>query len=162
VPTAVLWLPAAAVAAHLVEEFVWPGGFAEWYRHYPTGETVTVTRRFLVIMNVVFAALALLPPILGATARGLAFWLVVAAIAAANALFHIIATVRTQAYSPGVVTGVALYLPLAVAGGAWLIRERFVGPSVIAQAIFVAAAYQIWSSWNHRRHVLTYMRANED
>jgi hypothetical protein len=23
-----LWLPAIAVAAHLCEEFVWPGGFA--------------------------------------------------------------------------------------------------------------------------------------
>ena len=72
-PTAFLWFPAVAVAAHLIEEFVWPGGFAEWYRHYPPGETVMVSDRLLVIVNVVFGILALLPPILGPTPRGVAF-----------------------------------------------------------------------------------------
>src|SRR3954463_8551334 len=107
VPAAVLWFPAAAVAAHLFEEFVWPGGFAAWYRRYPPGQTVTVTSQFLVLMNAILIALALIPPMLGASPRGLAFWIVVAAIAGTNAVFHIIAAVRTHAYSPGVVTGVA-------------------------------------------------------
>jgi hypothetical protein len=150
--TAVLWLPAAAVAAHLFEEFVWPGGFAEWYRHYPPGYTVIVTPRFLVLMNAIFVVLALVPPVLGATERGLAFWLVVAAIAAANAVFHLVATVRGRAYSPGIVTGVALYLPLGVIGGGWLVREHLVGPSVIAQAVVVGVGYHLWSWWNHQRH----------
>ena len=151
-PTAFLWFPAVAVAAHLIEEFVWPGGFAEWYRHYPPGETVMVSDRLLVIVNVVFGILALLPPILGSTPRGLAFWLVVAAVAAVNAAFHLIAVARTRAYSPGVVTGFALYLPLAFVGGSWLIRERLAGGGVIVQAILIAVAYQMWSSWNHRKH----------
>ena len=30
----VSWLPLVAVALHLVEEFAWPGGFADWYRDY--------------------------------------------------------------------------------------------------------------------------------
>jgi hypothetical protein len=148
----ILWLPALAVAAHLIEEFVWPGGFAAWYRQYPPGTRATVTSRFLVMINAIFVALALLPPLLGPTARGLAFWLVVAAIAAINAIFHIVATVRTRAYSPGVVTSIALYLPLALVGGTWLIRDRGIAPSTVAQAIVIAVAYQIWSSWNHRRH----------
>jgi hypothetical protein len=151
VSSGILWLPALAVAAHLIEEFVWPGGFAAWYRNYPPGANATVTSRFLVMINAIFVALALLPPVLGPTPRGLAFWLVVAAIAATNAIFHIVATVRTRAYSPGVVTGVALYLPLAFVGGAWIIRDRSVAPSTVGQAIIIAVAYQIWSSWNHRR-----------
>ena len=59
VPTVVLWFPALAVAAHIFEEFVWPGGFAEWYRRYPPGSTVTVTTRFLVLMNAILVVLAL-------------------------------------------------------------------------------------------------------
>jgi hypothetical protein len=150
-----LWFPAVAIAAHLVEEFVWPGGFPVWYRHYPPGATATVTPRLLVIVNAVFVALALMPPIFGPTARGLAFWMVVVAIAAINGVFHLVATLRTRTYSPGVVTGALLYLPLAVAGGTSLVRDPRVAPGTIAEAIVIAIAYQLWSSWNHRRHTLT-------
>jgi len=155
VSLAMLWLPAGAVAAHLIEEFVWPGGFAAWYRHYPPGTNATVTPRFLVTVNAVFVALALMPPVFGATARGLTFWMVVAAIAATNAVFHLFATLRTRTYSPGVITGVLLYLPLAFVGATSLIRDPQVAPGTVAQAIVIALAYQVWSSWNHRRHALT-------
>jgi hypothetical protein len=155
VPTAVLWFPAGAVAAHVFEEFVWPGGFAAWYRRYPPGQNVTVTPQVLLLMNAVLAVLALLPPVLGATPRGLGFWIVVAAIAAVNAVFHIVATVRTHAYSPGVVTGVVVYLPLALIGGVWLLHDHLVASGTVAQAILIAVAYQTWSTWKHRRNALT-------
>jgi len=108
-----------------------------------------------VIVNAVFVALALMPPILGPTARGLAFWMVVVAIAAINGMFHVVATLRTRTYSPGVVTGALLYLPLAVVVGTSLIRDPQVAPGTIAEAIVIAIAYQVWSSWNHRRHTRT-------
>ncbi|MEP7000621.1 MAG: hypothetical protein ABI969_09095, partial [bacterium] len=63
-----LWLPAIAVSAHLFEEFVWPGGFAAWYRRYWPQRAASVTTRLLVIVNVILVARALLPPLLGATA----------------------------------------------------------------------------------------------
>ena len=147
-----LWLPALAVAGHLIEEFVWPGGFAEWYRRYPPGYATTVSTRFLVIVNLVFIVLALLPPVLGASPRGFAIWIVVAAVAAANGVFHLVAVWRTRAYSPGVVTGVALYIPLAIIGGAYLLRRGLVSPGTAVQAIIIGGAYHIWSAWNHRRH----------
>jgi hypothetical protein len=91
-PAVFLWLPLVAIAAHLFEEFVWPGGFPEWYRQYPPGRTAKVATRFLVIVNIVFVALALIPPLFGATTKGYAYWLVVAAIAGAHGIFHFVAT----------------------------------------------------------------------
>ncbi|HJP59203.1 MAG TPA: HXXEE domain-containing protein, partial [Gemmatimonadaceae bacterium] len=79
------WLPLLAVLAHLFEEFVWPGGFPDWYRRYRPERAASVTTRFLVIVNAVLVAIALLPPILGPSPRGFAWWLMVAAIGAANA-----------------------------------------------------------------------------
>lgn len=152
VPSIFLWLPALAVAAHLIEEFVWPGGFPDWYRHYPPGYVTTVSTRFLIIVNLVFIALALLPPVLGASPRGFAIWTVVAAIAAANGVFHLIAVLRTHTYSPGVVTGIALYMPLAIVGGTYLLRRGLVSPGTAIQAIIIGVAYHLWSAWNHRRH----------
>jgi hypothetical protein len=151
-PVIVLWLPAIAIAAHLLEEFVWPGGFARWYREYPPGHVTDVSSRFLIIINAVFIALALVPPLLGATRAGFAYWVVVAAIAAANGLFHIWATLRTRGYSPGVVTGVLLYLPLAVVGLEQLTQRQLVSGPTALQALVIAALYSLWSNWRHRRH----------
>ncbi|HJQ20903.1 MAG TPA: HXXEE domain-containing protein [Gemmatimonadaceae bacterium] len=149
-----LWLPFLAIAAHLVEEFVWPGGFAEWYRHYPPGHTVQVSARLLVIVNVLFVALALVPPLLGANARGWAYWALVAAIAGVNGLFHIIATVRGRQYSPGLITGSLLYLPLGFIGIEELVRSGKVAAPVALQAIVIAVLYATWSSWKHRRSAM--------
>jgi hypothetical protein len=152
-PNAFLWLPFLAIAAHLFEEFVWPGGFPQWYRTYPPGYTATVTARFLLLVNAVFVGLALLPPLLGTTPRGFAYWAVVAAIAGANGVFHLRATMRTGSYSPGVVTGLVLYLPLAVIGVAYLLRLHLVAITTVVQAALIAIAYAVWSAWSHRRHV---------
>ena len=156
-----LWLPAIAVSAHILEEFVWPGGFAEWYRWYRPARASSVTTRFLVIVNALLVALALLPPQLGATPRGLAFWLVVAAIGAANALFHLWATASRRAYSPGVVTGTLLYLPLAVVGVRELVATGVVAWGTALQAVAIAIGFHVWAAWNHKRRAMAQAPADE-
>jgi hypothetical protein len=154
-----LWLPLLAITAHLTEEFGWPGGFARWYRAYPPGSTAVVTTRFLVLVNAVFVALALVPPLLGPSARAFGYWLVVAAIAGANGLFHLRATLRTRSYSPGVVTGTVLYLPLVIIGGAHLLRAGLASPATALQAVAISLGYAWWSTAQHRRHIIG-MRTN--
>jgi hypothetical protein len=146
-----LWLPALTVAAHLVEEFVWPGGFGRWYRWYHPARASSVTTRFLVIVNAVLVFLALLPPLLGGSPRGLAFWLVVAALGAANAFFHLWATLSRRVYSPGVVTGTLLYLPLSVLGYRLLVANGKVAPLTALQAVAIGIGFHVWSAWNHKR-----------
>ena len=146
-----LWLPLLAVAAHLFEEFVWPGGFARWYQWYRPARAASVTARFLVVINALLVALALLPPLLGNTPRGYAFWLIVAAIGASNAFFHFWATARGRVYSPGVVTGTLLYLPLALIGYHVLVESRIVSLGTVLQAVVVGIGFHLWSAWNHRR-----------
>jgi hypothetical protein len=150
-PSFFLWLPLLGIAAHIVEEFLWPGGFARWYRTYPPGSEVVVTTRFLVLVNAVFVALAVVPLLPGSSARAFGYWFVVAAIAGANGLFHLRATLRTRTYSPGVVTGVILYIPLAVAGGVYLLRAGLVSPVTAIQGVAIAAGYAWWSASHHRR-----------
>jgi hypothetical protein len=146
-----LGLPVLAVAAHLIEEFVWPGGFADWYRWYHPARAASVTTRFLVIVNVVLVILALMPPILGGSPRGLALWLVVAAIGAANAAFHLWATVSRRKYSPGVITGTVMYLPLALLGYRSLVATGTVSAGTALEAVVIGIGFHLWSAWNHRR-----------
>ena len=45
------WLPLLAASSHMMEEFVYPGGFPAWFRRYrPEGASeITVTK--LVVIN---------------------------------------------------------------------------------------------------------------
>jgi hypothetical protein len=149
--SAILWIPLAAVVAHLIEEFVWPGGFPEWYRWFRPERAASMTTRFFVVINGIFVVLALLPPILGPSPRAYAFWTMVAAIAGANALFHIWATLSRRRYSPGTVTGLVVYLPLAFVGLGYLLRRGSISPGTLIQGIVIGIGFHIWSRWNHTR-----------
>ena len=122
------WLPLVAVTLHLLEEFVWPGGFGNWYRSYRPERAASVTTTFLFLINALFVAMAVVPGVLGFRPYGVAIWLVVASIAAANGIFHLWASFRSRVYSPGVVTGCLVY-----------------------EAALIGPAFHIYSAWNHRR-----------
>jgi hypothetical protein len=83
--------------------------------------------------------------------NGIMLWLIVASIAAANGVFHILATIRGREYSPGVVTGTLLYLPLAVFGYAYFVSNGLVRTDVAVQTAIIGPAYHLFSAWNHRR-----------
>jgi hypothetical protein len=136
-----LWLPLLAASAHIFEEFVWPGGFAEWYRRFDPGAAASVTTRFLVGINLLLLALCAMPRLLGATPRGVSFWLTASAVCAGNALFHIYATWRMREYSPGIVTGVLLYIPLAIFGFTVFLRQHAASTATAIQALLIGAAY---------------------
>ena len=150
-PPVIRWLPLGAVLLHLFEEFVWPGGFAEWYRWYRPERAASVTTRFLVWINALFVLMALIPVTMGFRPYGVAFWLVVASIAAANGLFHLWAVLRTRRYSPGVVTGCIFYLPLAVFGFVYFWRAGLANVALLLQAAIIGPAYNVYAAWNHRR-----------
>jgi hypothetical protein len=62
-----------------------------------------------------------------------------------NGLWHAYATWRGRRYSPGVVTGVLLYLPLAIGGYTFFLRTRQVSPATAALAAAQGAAYWVFS-----------------
>lgn len=45
------WAPLAATTLHIFEEFVYPGGFAEWDRNYRPAVRKSITPRFHIIVN---------------------------------------------------------------------------------------------------------------
>jgi hypothetical protein len=51
------WAPLFAALAHIVEEFVYPGGFADWDRAYRPQYRSSITGRVHVIINAALIAL---------------------------------------------------------------------------------------------------------
>jgi Protein of unknown function with HXXEE motif len=149
--TPIPWLPLGSVLLHMFEEFVWPGGFAEWYRWYRPERSSSVTTGFLVRINALLVVMALIPGVMGFRQYGVAFWLVVASIAAANGAFHLWATLKTRRYSPGVITGCLVYFPLAAFGFFYFWREGLASVALLVQAAVIGPAYNVYAAWNHRR-----------
>jgi hypothetical protein len=113
--TFIFWLPFTFAALHIFEEFAWPGGFAAWYRSYHPYVAASLTPRFLIVANAICLAASFLLGCMGPSwSRSLSLWLILAALLAANAVFHVLGVFRLRRYSPGVVTGVLLYFPLCV------------------------------------------------
>ena len=107
-PRSTALLPVAFLL-HVCEE--WFGGFSRW-----TGEIVGVSigaERFLIINTIGF--LVLLVGTFAARRRPGFAWLaaVAAALLGLNGLLHALATLGLGRYSPGVITGLLLYVPLS-------------------------------------------------
>lgn len=116
------WFPTLVASAHVIEEFVFPGGFAPWFRRCrPRDLTITTGR--LITANTVMFFFCICAGLSGPTHLGAAIWLVLMGSLFANAVFHTYSTFRMREYSPGVVTAICLYIPTTVAGTIYLLRS---------------------------------------
>jgi hypothetical protein len=161
------WAPFGAAVLHIGEEFFYPGGFADWDRLYRPSISASITPRFHVVVNALLLFLALsvavagmpggavdiggmhlrsaVPPSLAALS-----WLVLAALLASNAAYHVVGTYRTKRISPGVRTAVLLYGPLACIGYWYFLSSGQVSPVAAVAAALVGGSYHLWSGMLHR------------
>jgi hypothetical protein len=164
------WGPLVAAALHIVEEFLWPGGFAEWDRAYRPEIKESITPRLHLVVNAALLALCFTLGIAGQPGGVLAIggtrlrsvfpptlavpaWIGIASLLASNAVFHVVGTIRTRKISPGVRTGVLLYIPLALFGAWHFLRTGQVSAAVAAIAILAGGSYHLWAALLHRARV---------
>lgn len=119
-----LLLPCAYLA-HLAEEW-WGGeGFALWTARALGQEVSTV--RFLVLNGIVWPVFAALT--VAALRKPALSWFLTtfSTVVVVNALLHALGSLATSTYSPGLVTGLFLYLPIgtyALVSGRRQLPER--------------------------------------
>ena len=143
-----VWCLPIAFGLHVFEEFAFPRGLGEWSKDHRPQIADSMTTAHFYRINAIGGA-ATLGVALGAFdyARGYSFmgiraWLAVLAWVAFNALVHIRGTIESRRYSPGTVTSVALYLPLAVGATAYFLRQGAVDVvSLAIGAVWGVAAY---------------------
>jgi hypothetical protein len=163
----VWWLPLAAAGLHITEEFVWPGGFGDWDRSYRPAIRNSITPTLHVVVNLLLLCLCLSVGQAGSSPEGaeiggLRFrslippalsvpsWAALAGLLSANAVFHAVGTARARRYSPGLVTGMLLYVPLTAFGLWHFIHGGQLSPLAALGSVAVGASYQLWASIGHR------------
>jgi len=146
----IFWVPLCAASLHIFEEFVFPGGFAECYRKYRPEIQKSITRRFLVIINGLLLVLCYDVGALRSSKFGPATWLTVAALLFANSIWHVLGTFRMKSYSPGLLTGVLLYIPMTVYGYIRFLRSDQASVATAVIALAIGGSYHLWSSAFHK------------
>jgi hypothetical protein len=147
------WSLAGAASFHIFEEFVYPGGFKSWWCAYRPETAASVSNRFLIIINAallafsVSVALAVQAP----RGNGVAAWLTLAALLFSNAVFHVVGAFQSRRYSPGMISGVVLYIPIAIYGFVHFLRSGQASPLTALAAAFIGGSYHFISFANHRR-----------
>jgi hypothetical protein len=133
-PWWLLLLP-AAYGVHLAEEW-WAGeGFAAWTERL-AGAPVSTTR-FLILNGVVWPLFATLTVL--AIVRGRPAWFptTFATVVLINAALHLLGSLATATYSPGLASALLLYAPV---GGAALAHGRRVAPESVGRAVALGVA----------------------
>jgi len=83
----------------VLEEFLYPGGFAAWDREYRPGIRKSITPRFHIIMNGLLLVACYDVATLAKGPLGIPAWLTVTALLFSNAFWHVIGAARTRTKS---------------------------------------------------------------
>ncbi len=106
----IFWAIFGAAILHVVEEYLFPGGFMRTMKNFRPKYSAFVTVPFAIIVNGIFLVMCLAAALFAA--RRPLFSLAIAATVFLNGLIHVGAAARLKGYAPGVLSGVILYLPL--------------------------------------------------
>lgn len=138
------WAPLGAAILHIVEEFVYPGGFPAWDRRYRPAFRRSITPRFHAIVNGLLLVACYDVWALRASRLGPAAWLAVTTLLGANGLWHVVASVTSRTYSPGAMTGLLIYVPLTVFGYAYFLTAGRTSVVTALVAALIGLSYQLW------------------
>ena len=134
-----------AFALHVAEE---APGFVAWMNAHVDPD---ITARAFWSVNATGLVITLAVAALITAARERVTALVATAwvgfLMLANGLFHLVATIADGAYTPGVVTAVALYLPLSALWIATAAREQGLSPAVTAAVALLGGLPMFVHGW---------------
>ncbi len=133
-------LPVAG-ALHVVEEYLYPGGFPGMMKQMNPRFARFITPVFAIAINGAFLLICLAAAWLGE--RSPVFGLSAMGIALFNALTHSGASLRLRHYTPGLFTGLVVYLPLALFAFHRYIANGWLLPSRLAVSLLLGLIFQL-------------------
>lgn len=137
----IYWSFLAAAILHILEEYVYPGGFMSFMRQSAPRYASQITAHFSILINGLFLSLCILAIVLGPDQP--VFGLSIAWLLFFNGLVHIASAWRSRRYTPGLISSLVLYLPLSIMGFGLIIVQGAIDFGGVAAALLLGIFYQL-------------------
>jgi hypothetical protein len=137
----IYWTFLGAAILHILEEYVFPGGFLTFMQQSVPRFAHQITAHFSLLINGLFLSLCLLAVVLGPGQP--IFGLSVAWLLFFNGAIHILTSWRWRAYTPGLISSLVLYLPLSIIGLGLISTKGTIDFGGIATAVLLGIFYQL-------------------
>lgn len=113
----ILFIPASYLV-HIVEEYWCGEQFFIWLNHFAGAR---MTAKSFLLLNGIFFFIMIMACAIALYRRDDRVPLVLASIILSNAFLHLIGSIATNSYSPGLISALLLWLPLSLI---WLLRYQ--------------------------------------
>ena len=137
----IYWTFLGAAILHILEEYVFPGGFMTFMQQSVPRFAPQITTHFSILINGLFLSLCILAVIIGSDQP--VFGLSIAWLLLFNGLIHIASSWRSRAYTPGSISSLVLYIPLSIIGFVLIIAHGAVDFGGVLAAILLGIFYQL-------------------
>jgi hypothetical protein len=139
---------------HVFEEFIFPGGGADWFRRDRPQFAQVLTDSYFFNINAIPLVLSLLVTLGtfdfagGFAYFGIRAWLAFLCFQAIHIIYsHIRGVFNTEQYSPGLATSILLYVPLTVTAFVYLLQTGVV--DVVSALACIAVGFLILILLDH-------------
>lgn len=137
---------------HCIEEFALPGGFISWYHNLRPSLNKQKPSYYWKVNIIAFTIVTITGWFAFFTKGNNSGLVISAGFLACNAIFtHIIGAIKTHAYSPGMITGIVLYLPICFMCYFTTYTLNLISIGNLCLYIVVAPLYEIWNWYKYAR-----------
>lgn len=142
-----------SIILHNIEEFVYPGGFLDWYKKYKPEIADSINPKILAITNILLIGGSLNSILNNESVLTIILWLAFASIVGINIFYHIQGSFLTKSYSPGLITSLIVYLPLVIYGYYYFLSTGKITAWIAVLCSLTGILSQILLYYNHKRRV---------
>ena len=141
-----------AYLVHCVEEFVLPGGFISWYRGLRPALSKQKPSYYWRVNIIAFVIVSVTGWFAFFTKGNNSGLVISASFLASNAVFtHIIGAIKTRSYSPGMITGIILYLPICFMCYFSTYTLHLISISNLCIYIIIGPLYELWNWYKYKK-----------
>lgn len=142
---------------HCFEEFYFPGGFIDWYHTFRPSLSKQKPRYYIKVNIIAFLIVSIISISVFFLGTSYNSFLIASTFLAANAFFtHILGAIHTKRYSPGMITGALLYIPICVLAYIFSFLSGTLLISDIIPDLILGSLYELWNIYKYKKEVRSY------
>ncbi|KRL00922.1 HXXEE domain-containing protein [Liquorilactobacillus capillatus] len=137
---------------HCTEEFALPGGFMCWYHNLRPALSKQKPSYYWRVNIIAFLIVTITSWFAFFTKGNNSGLVIATSFLACNTIFtHIVGAIETRTYSPGLVTGVALYIPICFMCYFTTYTLHLISVGNLCLYIVIAPLYEFWNWYKYER-----------